>query len=218
MLRMLEHHPAAAAPGCQRLRAPGLAGGSSRVKASVHPVRPRRQAALLPLACAPGAWAQGEGGACGSVPVGHTHRQRRCLVMGRCESRMRDVACTVSHTLEPFVACHHHACAWCGGIPQKGMVDPLTSAGLQRALGDAPGCHPTSRDGATHSGVIMTPCPVGKGQETGRVETGVGDVNTPVLAGLALPACRALHPAARHGLDPGAHVRRHGATREPPTA
>ena len=114
---MVERYPSAAAQRFQRLRERGFAGGSALVKASVRTVRPRRPAALRTLACAPGACAQGDWGACGSVPVGHTRRPLRCLVMVLCYSRMRYVACTVSQTMEPFVAGHQHACALFGGIP-----------------------------------------------------------------------------------------------------
>jgi len=218
MVRMLEHHPSSAAQVFQRLREQGFDGGSSLVKTSVHPVRPRRQAALLTLACAPGECAQVDWGSFGSVPVGHTHRPLRCLVMVLCYSRMMSVECTGSQTLEPCLACHQHALAFFGGMPHHVMVDTLTSAVLKRALGEAPVFHPTSLDVATHSGVPMTPCHVGKGKETGRVENGVGYVKKHGRAGLAIPDCSALHPAARHGLDTVAHGRLHGETREQPPA
>jgi hypothetical protein len=58
---------------------------------------------------------------------------------------------------------------------------------------------------------------VGKGNEKGRVENGVGYVKKNLLAGLDLPDFTALAPAARHWLDAVANVRIHGETREKPT-
>jgi DNA replication protein DnaC len=98
------------------------------------------------------------------------------------------------------------------------MVDTLTSAVRKRAGGAAPVCTPTSLDCATHNGCPMPPCNVGKGNAKGRVDNGVGDVPKTVLAGREIPDFSALHPAARPWRDPVAPVRRHGATRETPSA
>lgn len=166
MVQRLAKYPARAAPGC--------AGGSSIVKASVRTVRPTRHPALRTLACAPGACAQGDWGAFGSVPVGPTSRRLRVLVMGLCSSRMLSVEFTVSQTMEHVLACHHQALACLGGLPHNVMVDTLTSAVLQRVLGEAPGCKPPSLDCATHGGVTIAPCHVGKGNAQGRGDHGVG--------------------------------------------
>ena len=88
LVRLLQRSPSSAAQGFQRLRAHGFAGGSSLAKASVRTVTPRRSPAVLTLACAPGECAQGAWGACGSVPLGHTSRQRSCCVMVLCYSRL----------------------------------------------------------------------------------------------------------------------------------
>jgi hypothetical protein len=68
-----------------------------------------------------------------------------------------------------------------------------------------------------HHGFTIVPCHVGKGNEKGRGETGVGSVKKNVLAGLALPDFSALNPAAPYWLDTVANVRLHGETREQPT-
>jgi transposase len=142
IVRLLERYPYAAAQVFQRLRAHGFAGSDALVKASVRTVRPRRQAALLTLACAPGACAQVDWGSFGSVPVGQTHRPLSFFVMVLCYSRMLYVEFTVSQTMEHFLACHQHAFDFFGGIPHKIMVDNLTSAVLKRAVGDAPVLNP----------------------------------------------------------------------------
>ena len=218
MVRMLERYPYAAAQVFQRLREPGFDGGSSLVKAYRRTVRPRRQPAFLTLAFAPGECAQVDWGAFGSVPVGQTQRRLSFFVMVLCYSRMMYVEFTVSQTMEHFLACHQHAFEFFGGIPQTVMVDNLKSAVLQRALGEAPVFNPKYLDFATHNGFTIAPCNVGKGNEKGRVENGVGYVKKNFLAGLEIPDFSALGPAARHWLDTVANVRLHGETRDTPTA
>ncbi|MBI3304042.1 MAG: IS21 family transposase [Deltaproteobacteria bacterium] len=218
IVRLLERYPYSAAQVFQRLRDQGFAGGYSLVKAYVRTVKPRRSPAFLTLAFAPGECAQVDWGAFGSVPVGQTSRQLSFFVMVLCYSRMLYVEFTVSQTMEHFLACHQHAFEFFGGIPTKVMVDNLKSAVLKRALGEAPVFNPKYLDFATHNGFTITPCNVGKGNEKGRVENGVGYVKKNFLAGLEMPDFSALNPAARQWLDTVANVRLHGATRETPTA
>ena len=218
IVRLLERYPYSAAQVFQRLRERGFDGGYSLVKAYVRAVRPRRQAAFLTLAFAPGECAQVDWGAFGSVPVGQTCRQLSFFVMVLCYSRMMYVEFTVSQTMEHFLACHQHAFEFFGGIPYKVMVDNLKSAVLKRAVGEAPVFNPKYLDFANHSGFTIAPCNVGKGNEKGRVENGVGYVKKNFLAGLEIPDFSALHPAARQWLDTVANVRLHGETRDTPTA
>jgi len=217
MVQMLERYPSSAAQVFPRRREHGFAGGYALVKTSVRTVRPRRQAAFLRLAFAPGDCAQVDWGAFGAVPVGQTQRRLRFFVMVLCYSRMRYVECTVSQTMEHFLACHQHAFAFFGGIPHKIMVDNLKAAVLKRTLGAAPVCNPTYADFAAHCGLTIAPCNVGKGNDKGRVENGVGSVKKHFLAGLEIPDFSALNPAATHWLETVANVRVHGETREQPT-
>jgi transposase len=217
IVRLLDRPPYSAAQVLQRLREQGFAGSYGLVKTYMRTVRPKRQPAFLTLAFAPGECAQVDWGSFGSVPVGQTCRRLSFFVMVLCYSRMLYVEFTVSQTMEHFLACHQHAFDFFGGIPQKVMVDNLKSAVLQRVLGEAPVLNPKYLDFATHHGFTITPCNVGKGNEKGRVENGVGYVKKNFLAGLELPDFSALNPAARHWLDTVANVRLHGETREQPT-
>src|SRR5207249_5651024 len=207
IVRMLERYPYSSVQSCQRLREHGFAGSYELVKAYVHTVRPRRQAAFLTLAFAPGECAQVDWGSFGSVPVGQTHRQLSFFVMVLCYSRMMYVEFTVSQTMEHFLACHQHAFEFFGGIPHKVMVDNLKSAVLKRAVGEAPVFNPKSLAFAHHSGFPIAPCNVGKGNAKGRGENGGGSVKKNFLAGLDMPDFSALNPAARHWLDTVANVR-----------
>ena len=77
-------------------------------------------------------------------------------------------------------------------------------------------CNPKYLDFATHCGFTIAPCNVGKGNEKGRVENGVGYVKKNFLAGLELPDFSVLNPAARQWLDTVANVRLHSETRDKP--
>jgi transposase len=216
IVQMLDKYPYSAAQVFQRLREQGFAGGYSIVKAYVRTVRPKRQPAFLKLAFAPGECAQVDWGSFGAVPVGQTSRRLSFFVIVLCYSRMMYVEFTVSQTMEHFLACHQHAFEFFGGIPTKVMVDNLKSAVLTRVLGEAPVFNPKYLDFATHCGFTIAPCNVGKGNEKGRVENGVGYVKKNFLAGLELPDFSALNPAARQWLDTVANVRLHSETREKP--
>jgi len=97
------------------------------------------------------------------------------------------------------------------------MVDNLKSAVLKRTIGEAPLLNPRYLDFANHCGFTIVPCGVGKGNEKGRVENGVGYVKKNFLAGLELPDFHALNPAAHNWLATIANVRIHGETRKRPT-
>ena len=216
IVRLLERYPSSAAQIFQRLREQGFDGGYSIVKAYVRTVRPTRQPAFLKLAFAPGECAQVDWGSFGAISVGHTSRRLSFFVIVLCYSRLMYVECTVSQTMEHFLACHQHAFEFFGGIPKTVMVDNLKSAVLTRVLGEAPVFNPKYRDFATHYGFTIAPCNVGKGHEKGRVENAVGYVKKNFLAGLELPDFSALNPAARQWLDTVANVRVHSETREQP--
>jgi hypothetical protein len=96
------------------------------------------------------------------------------------------------------------------------MVDNLKSAVLQRLTGQAPVFNPRYLDFAQHHGFQIVPCAVGKGNEKGRVEAGVGYVKKNLLGGLDIPNFNALNLVARQWLDTIANQRIHGETRRRP--
>jgi transposase len=216
ILRLLTAHRYSAAQILQRLREMGFDGGYSIVKDYVRNVRPRHCPAFLTLSFAPGECAQVDWGSFGSVPVGTTHRRLSFFVMVLCYSRMMYLEFTVSQTMEHFLACHQNAFHAFGGAPHKIMVDNLKSAVLKRSIGQAPVFNPKYADFADHYGFNITACNVGKGNEKGRVENGVGYVKKNFLSGLQIPNFAAVNPAARYWLDTIANARIHGATRQKP--
>lgn len=214
--RLLEAHRFSAVQVHQRLREAGYQGGISIVKDYVRRVRPHRAPAFLTLSFAPGECAQVDWGEFGAIAVGNTRRRLSFFVMVLCYSRALYVEFTVSQTLEHFLAGHQHAFEFFGGVPEKIMVDNLKSAVLRRLTGAAPVFNPRYLDFAAHHAFTIAPCNVGKGNEKGRVESGVGYVKKNFLNGLDLADFSAINPAARLWLDEIANVRSHGETRKRP--
>ena len=218
IVRLLEAHPYTAIQIFQRIREQGFDGRYTIVKEYVRKVRPPKHKAFLKLSFAPGECAQVDWGSYGSVNVGNTRRRLSFFVMVLCYSRMMYVEFTVSQTMEHFLGCHQNAFECFGKVPNKIMVDNLKSAVLKRIVGQAPVFNPKYLDFANHYGFAIAACNVGKGNEKGRVENGVGYVKKNLLAGLDIPDFAAIHPAAKDWLDTVANVRIHGETREQPVA
>jgi len=216
IVRMLETHPYTAAQIFQRLKEDGFDGGYTIVKEYVRKIRPPKIKAFLKLSFAPGECAQVDWGSYGSVAVGDTRRRLSFFVMVLCYSRMMYVEFTVSQTMEHFLGCHQNAFDWFGAVPVKIMVDNLKSAVLKRVMGQDPVFNPKYLDFADHHGFTIVPCAVGKGNEKGRVENGVGYVKKNFLAGLDITDFKVLNPAVIHWLDTVANVRVHGETGQRP--
>jgi transposase len=216
IVRWLETHPYSAQQILQRLREGGFAGGATIVKDYVRQIRPRPRQAFLTLQFAPAEFAQVDWGEFGTIAVGSTRRRLSFFLMVLCYSRLMYLEFTVSQTMEFFLGCHEHAFAAFGGCPTRLMVDNLRSAVLQRLCGVAPVFNPKYADFARHWGFEISACNVGRGNEKGRVENGVGYVKKNFLAGLELPDFSALAPAAKLWLDTVANVRTHSATHQRP--
>ena len=216
IIRMLETHPYSSVQIFQRIRDDGFQGGITIVRDFVQKVRPRRAPAFLTLAFAPGECAQVDWGEYGTIQVGSTRRRLSFFLMVLCHSRMMYLEFFVSQTMEHFLAGHQNAFQFFGGVPKKIMVDNLKSAVLKRIVGQAPVFNARFLDFANHYGFTIIACAVGKGNEKGRVENGVGYVKKNFLNGLELPDFRAMNPAAQYWLESIANVRIHGETKKQP--
>ena len=92
-----------------------------------------------------------------------------------CYSRMMYVEFTVSQTMEHFLACHQMPLnTWRHSPQDHGRQSQIgrAQAGTRRG----PVLNPKYADFAAHNGFRIVPCNVGKGNEKGRVENGVGYV------------------------------------------
>jgi transposase len=216
IVRWLDAHPYSAQQIFQRLREAGYGGGLTIVRDYVAKIRPPPREAFLKLSFAPGECAQVDWGEYGSIGIGSTRRRLSFFVMVLCYSRLMYVEFTVSQTMEHFLACHEHAFSAMHGVPAKVMVDNLKLAVLRRLVGEAPVFNPRYLDFAAHYGFDIIACNVGRGNEKGRVENGVGYVKKNFLNGLELSQFSAIHAGAQIWLDSVANVRIHGETRKPP--
>lgn len=216
IVALLERHPYTAQQILQELKRQGYSGGYSILKEFVRQVRPVRKPAFLSLRFAPGECAQVDWGSFGSVRVGSTHRRLSFLVMVLCSSRMMYLHFTLSQSMDQFLWAHRQALEFFGGVPRKVMVDNMKTAVLDHPFGGAAQFHPRYLDFAAHYGFQPAACNIGKGNEKGRVESGVKYVKQNFLAGLDIPSFEALPPAARLWLDQTANIRLHAETRRKP--
>jgi transposase len=216
IVAMLERHPYSAQQILQQLHLQGYTGGYSVLKEFVRWARPPRKPAFLMLEFAPGECAQVDWGQSGSIPVGSTRRRLSFFVMVLCSSRMIYVEFTLSETMDQFLTCHRHAFEFFGGVPQKVMIDNLKVGVLRHPTGEKALFHPHYADFAAHYGFQPVACNVGKGNEKGRVENGVGYVKKNFLNGLQILSFPAVNPAAAQWRDTVANVRIHGETRQKP--
>ncbi|MBW2660315.1 MAG: IS21 family transposase [Deltaproteobacteria bacterium] len=215
--RILEKHPYTATQVFQQLQELDYEGSYSTVKKYVQKIRPKRSPAFLKLAFAPGECAQVDWGSFGSVNVGNTRRRLSFFVMVLCYSRLMYVEFTVSQTMEHWLSCHQHAFEFFGAVPARIMVDNLKSAVLRRIIGQAPVFNQKYLDFSSHYGFSISACNVGKGNEKGIVERGVGYIKKNLLKGLDIQDFSHLNPACKTWLDTIANVRIHGETRKSPT-
>jgi len=213
---LLDSHPFSAQQIYQRLREEGYTGGVTRVREHVARMRPGRKPVYLKLQFAPGECAQVDWGEYGTIAVGNTRRRLSFFVMVLAYSRLMYVEFTVSQTIEHFLGCHVNAFRVMGGVPRKLMVDNLKSAVLKRLIGEAPVFNPRYLELAKHYGFAIEPCTKGRGNEKGRVESGVGYVKKNFLNGLEVADFIAIGPAAKLWLDDTANVRQHGETQRRP--
>jgi transposase len=214
--RLLDSHPYSAQQILQRLREEGYDGSVTILRDYVRRIRPPKRPVYLKLHFAPGECAQVDWGAYGTVAVDNTRRRLSFFVIVLAFSRRMYVEFTVSQTMEHFLGCHEHAFAAFGGVPSKIMVDNLKSAVLQRLAGAAPVFNPRYHDFARHHGFAIAPCNVGRGNEKGRVESGVGYVKKNFLHGIELTDFSSVQAAAQVWLDTIANVRIHGETQQRP--
>lgn len=215
--RMLERHPYTATQVFQQLQELDYEGSYSTVKKYVQKIRPKRSPAFLKLAFAPGECAQVDWGSFGSVNVGNTRRRLSFFVMVLCYSRLMYVEFTVSQTMEHWLSCHQHAFEFFGAVPGRIMVDNLKSAVLRRIIGQAPVFNQKYLDFSSHYDFSISACNVGKGNEKGIVERGVGYIKKNLLKGLDIQDFSHLNPACKVWLDTIANIRIHGETRKSPT-
>jgi hypothetical protein len=87
---------------------------------------------------------------------------------------------------------------------------------MRSIAGAAPVFNPRYLDFACHHGFAIAACNVARGNEKGRVESGVGYIKKNFLHGLEVTDFSAVQAAAQLWLDSIANVRIHGETQKRP--
>ena len=216
IINLLERHSFTATQIYQRISESGFQGGYTTVREYVRQVRPKRPAAFLSLAFAPGECAQVDWGIYKTIEVGSSRRKLNFFVMVLSHSRMIYVEFSLAQSMEHFLSCHQNAFEFFGGVPENIMIDNLKTGVIRRITGHDIIFNTKYSDFAQHYGFTIKACGVRKGNEKGRVENGVGYVKKNFLNGLEIPQFEALNPGIKTWMDTIANVRIHGETRQKP--
>ena len=214
--RLLAAHRYTAQQIFQRLQAEGYAGGYTIVKEHVRTVRPPEREAFLHLSFAPGQCAQVDFGEWGGVRVGNTRRRLSFFVMVLCWSRKLFLEFTLGQSQEWWHHCHRAAFEYFGCVPREIMHDNPKVAVLEHPYGGEPVFNRAYLDLADHYGFRPLACAPRKGNEKGRVESGVKYVKQNFLAGLEITDFAPMNPAGRIWQETVANVRIHGETKRRP--
>lgn len=178
-------------------------------------VRHKTKEVFLRIETLPGEFAQVDWANCGTISIGTAARKLSCFVMVLSYSRMMYLEFTLSQCLEDFIACHIHAFRFFGGITRKILYDNLKTVCLAR-IGSDIRFNPKFLE---FSGVhLFEPvlCNPRRGNEKGKVESGIKYIRFNFLAGRDLASWPLLQQQSAHWLKDTANLRIHGTTRERP--
>lgn len=190
-------------------------GGYSQLKEYLRTVRPDKKEVFLRIETLPGEQAQVDWANCGSIRVGSALRNLSCFVMVLSYSRMIYLEFTLSQCLEDFLACHVRAFRFFKGIPKKILYDNLKTVVLSR-VGKEIRFNPKFMDFAGYCLFEPIACGVARGNEKGKVESGIKYIRQSFLAGYAIVNWPDLQRDAVSWRDCVANIRNHGTTREKP--
>ena len=202
-----------------RLKERGYAGSYSSIRRFVHRRHPRPDPAVIRMHTAPGEEAQVDFGAAGPLRDARTGQMRpaQVFVMTLSYSRHQYAELVFDQKVPTWLACHRHAFAWFGGVPQRVVPDNLKAAVLQAALYDPVLGEPYRRM-AQQYGFLVSPTRPRTPQHKGKVENGVHFVKRSFLAGQVFTDSREANERLREWIRERAGTREHGTTHRPPLA
>lgn len=203
----------------EELRAKGYSGGISTLKNYLVKQRGQHREAYVRYETAPGEEAQVDWGYFGLLPFqsaeGKKHlRKIYFFVMVLSYSRKIYVEFTTSQSLDAFLQCHLNAFKYFGGVPKKILYDNLRSVVISRYLKHIQ-FNQKFMEFAGYYLFTPQPCGVRKGNEKGKVESGVGYVKKNFVAGRKFRDFADLELQAREWLN-RVNQRIHGTTKEIP--
>ena len=197
------------------LRRLGYEGGLSILKEHLGRIRPGKQEAFLRIETLPGEQAQVDWAHYGTIRAGGGVRKLSAFVMVMSYSRKIYVEFTVSQSLEDFLGGHVRAFRYFGGVPKKLVYDNLKSVCLARVGSDIR-FNPRFLEFSGHYLFEPVLCRPARGNEKGKVESGIKYLRGSFLDGRAPENFDELRTALSGWLEEVANQREHGTTRMQP--
>lgn len=196
----------------------GVAISYEAVRRAVRRLEPRVPEAFVRVETAPGAEAQVDFGYAGLTldPQTGTVRKTWVFVMVLSWSRHMYAELVYNQTVATWLACHRHAFAFFGGVPQRVVPDNLKAAIVRASFSD-PEVQRSYRECAEHYGFLIDPNPPASPHLKGKVEKGgVHYVKRNFLSGRELESTPNLNAKLRQWCLSVAGARVHGTTRAVP--
>lgn len=193
----------------------GYHGGITMLRDHLATMRPSAKEAFLRIETQPGEQAQVDWANCGSIRIGSALRRLSAFVMVLSYSRMTYIELTLSQCLEDFLGAHWRAFQFFGGIPRKLVYDNLKSVCLAR-LGADIRFNPRFLEfsGACLFEPVL--CRPARGNEKGKVESGIHYFRTSFMDGRPLESWPLLRSELDAWIREVANVRLHRTTRQRP--
>lgn len=197
----------------------GYAGGYTLVKEAVRPLRETHrqlEAATTRFETPPGLQAQVDWGS-KKIMLGGCLTRVHIFVMVLGFSRAIYVEFTLDEKLATLIACHEHAFAWFGGIPEEILYDNPRTIVLDRATVNAR-INPKFEDFSQYYGYTPRLCRPYRARTKGKVESGVKYVKRSFLTGQEFPSLASANEQVLAWIREVADQRIHGTTHEQPAA
>jgi len=198
----------------EELKRQGYSGKIRILNEYLAGLRPKAKEVFLRIETPPGEQAQVDWANCGTVTIGHAQRKLSCFVMVLSWSRMMYIEFTLSQCLEDFLQCHLNAFKYFEGYPRKILYDNLKLVVLSR-VGTQIKFNSKFMEFAGMFGFEPVPCNIARGNEKGKVESGIYYIRRNLLDGrkISWPGIRT---QAQQWLDQTANVRIHRTTQQRP--
>lgn len=203
----------------RELKKLGYTGGYTLVKEAVRPLRETHrqlEAATARFETPPGLQAQVDWGS-KKIMLGGYLTRVHIFVMVLGFSRAIYVEFTLDEKLPTLIACHEHAFAWFGGIPEEILYDNPRTVVLDRATANAR-INPKFEDFCRYYGYTPRLCRPYRARTKGKVESGVKYVKRSFLTGQEFPSLASANEQVLAWIREVADQRIHGTTHEQPAA
>lgn len=199
----------------QEINKRGYKGKISILRDYLRKISRANVEAYVRIKTLPGEQAQVDWADCGSIKIGEYVRRLSCFVMVLSYSRLMYLEFTLSQRIEDFMRCHVNAFRFFGGVAKKILYDNLKSVVLAR-FGREIRFNPRFEAFSGHYLFKIVVCNPGRGNEKGRVESGIKYVKGNFLSGRDFRSFIDLKAESLNWRDTVANVRIHGTTHKRP--